>query len=189
MTDSVKHEIGRDWASYYRQYQSRLANEYLIPILKRWGIDLAGKRVLEVGCGDGGCAAAFHRAGAEIVMMDIEERLVDVAREANANEGIEAKAYAGNVYDEAAPFYDDGPYDIIMFRDVMEHLEDPVRALQIVSQHLTADGVVFAVFPPTTRRSARTNKFCRARPSVRCRTISCPSFSAAQPNFQCDHQR
>jgi SAM-dependent methyltransferase len=149
MEDSVKNEIGEaTWAHYYRDYQGRLARRYLIPVLDRWGFGPAGRAVLEVGCGDGGCAAEFHRAGARVVMMDIEERLVATAREANEREGIEAKVFVGDVYDREAGFYREGPFDLIMFRDVMEHLPDAAGALRIVAEHLTPGGALFVVFPP-----------------------------------------
>ena len=57
MTVSVKNEIpDGGWAHYYRDYQGKLARDYLIPILSGWGVDLGSSSVLEVGCGDGGCA-------------------------------------------------------------------------------------------------------------------------------------
>lgn len=149
MVEPVKKEIGNaKWAKYYREYQSRLATEYLIPTLSGWGVRVSGGRLLEVGCGDGGCGAAFYESGCSVVMTDIEERLVVTAREANAEEGIEAKVFVGDVFDEGNPAYAEGPYDIVMFRDVMEHLEDPRRALRTVANYLTDGGVVFVVFPP-----------------------------------------
>ena len=149
MTKAVKQEFSKDkWDEDYRRYQVDLATRYLIPTLTHWGVPFDGKRVLEVGCGDGGCAAAFERAGAQVVMMDVEQRLVDIARELNDREGVHAKAFVGDVFDEAGAFYDEGPFDIVVFRDVMEHLEEPARALQIVARHLSSDGLVFVVFPP-----------------------------------------
>lgn len=149
MPKRVKKEIvNGNWASYYRGYQTRLANEYLIPILLKWGIPLRGRRMLEIGCGDGGVGAAFYRAGCSVVMSDIEERLVLIAREANAEEGIDSKVFTGDVYDLSNPVYKEGPYDIVLFRDVMEHLERPSEALRIMRRHLNANGVIFVVFPP-----------------------------------------
>lgn len=104
--------------------------------------------MMEVGCGDGGCGAEFHRAGCRVTMMDVDSRLVDIASEANRREGVDAMTFVGDVYDEQGPFYGEGPFDLVMFRDVMEHLVDPSEALRVVGRHLEADGRVFVVFPP-----------------------------------------
>lgn len=149
MTKSVKRDFSReDWETFYRRYQATLAREYLMPELARWGVGLAGKRVLEVGCGNGGCGAEFARAGCGVVMMDIDERLVALAIEHNAREGVAAEAFTGNALDETAPFWRRGPFDIVLFRDVMEHLESPATALGIARRFLAPGGVVLVVFPP-----------------------------------------
>ena len=149
MSRRVKRDFSReDWETYYRRYQTTLAREYLIPIFSRWGVDLRGKKLLEVGCGNGGCAAEFSRAGCHVVMMDIDERLVELAGEHNDKEGVRAEAFAGDVRNEAAPFWRRGPFDIVMFRDVMEHLERPAAVLRIVRRFLSPVGVVLVVFPP-----------------------------------------
>jgi SAM-dependent methyltransferase len=149
MSRRVKRDFSReDWETYYRRYQRTLVREYLIPIFSRWGVDLRGKKLLEVGCGNGGCAAEFSRAGCHVVMMDIDERLVGLAREHNDREGVTAEAFAGDVRNEAAPFWHRGPFDIVMFRDVMEHLESPAAVLRIVRRFLSPTGVVLVVFPP-----------------------------------------
>jgi len=149
MAKSVKRDFSReDWETYYRRYQTTLAREHLIPEFARWGVSLAGKRVLEVGCGNGGCGAELARNGCRVVMMDIDERLVGLAIEHNAKEGVAAEAFTGNALDESAPFWARGPFDLVLFRDVMEHLESPARALAIVRRFLAPGGAVLVVFPP-----------------------------------------
>jgi SAM-dependent methyltransferase len=138
----------REWDDYYRRYQVDLANRYLIPTLAQWGVTLDGARLLEIGCGDGGCGAAFCRAGCDVVMMDVDERLVGIAKETNAKENINIPTYVGDVFDADGEFYSHGPFDIVLFRDVMEHLEGPHKALDIVKRYLSPGGVVFIVFPP-----------------------------------------
>jgi len=138
----------QDWDAYYRAYQTELAERFLIPILRRWRVEPEGRSVLEVGCGDGGVAAAFERQGSRVVMMDVEERLIQAARSANDREGIRAKTFVGDVFDRDAAFYREGPFDLVMFRDVMEHLERPATALDIVKRSLSPRGRVFVVFPP-----------------------------------------
>ncbi len=149
MKKRVKRDFSReDWDVYYRRYQRVLAREYLIPILGRWGVELRGKTFLEVGCGNGGCGAEFSAAGCRVVMMDLDKRLVAFAASRNDEEAVSARMFVGNIMDERAPFWNEGPFDIVMFRDVMEHIEDPSAALRTVRRHLAPRGVVLVVFPP-----------------------------------------
>lgn len=149
MAKRVKPDFPReDWDAFYRRYQRTLAEEYLIPILHSWGVTLQGARLLEVGCGDGGCGAAFYAAGSRVTMMDIEERLVSVARSRNETEGIEAETFVGDVNDADGDFYRAGPFDLVMFRDVIEHLADPARVLRTVGRALSEEGKIFVIFPP-----------------------------------------
>ena len=46
--------------------------------------DVAGKKVLDAGCGEGHVARLFARHGAEVVAVDISPRLLEHARELEA---------------------------------------------------------------------------------------------------------
>src|SRR5262245_53590313 len=97
------------WDESYRRYQATLASRYLLPTLRAWGIDPRGKRVLEVGSGDGGCGAALHAAGAHVTALEIDTRLVDIARALNAREQLDIETVAGDVYDAANPAFRRAP--------------------------------------------------------------------------------
>ena len=49
------------WDDYYFQYQKNLAREYYIPLLKNWGVDINGKTILDIGCGNGRDSFFFAR--------------------------------------------------------------------------------------------------------------------------------
>lgn len=137
-----------DWDEQYRGYQATLAARFLAPTLRRWGVGIEGARLLEVGCGDGGVAAEFARSGAHVSAIDIDERLVRMAREMNTHEGLEFSVQTGDITDVNCPGLEDGPFDIVLLRDVVEHIEDLESALRITASHLSPDGVIFVVFPP-----------------------------------------
>ncbi len=149
MPKPVKRDFSsEDWETYYRRYQSVLADDYLIPTLSGWGVSLDRRKFLEVGCGNGGCGAAFYRMGCRVVMMDIDERLVSIARDFNSKENVDADVHTGDIFDKNSSFLNQGPFDIVMFRDVIEHLERPAEALAIVRESLADGGRIFVVFPP-----------------------------------------
>jgi SAM-dependent methyltransferase len=136
------------WDESYRRYQDTLATRFLLPALAEWDVRVEGRRVLEVGSGDGGCAAAFARAGARVTAFDIDERLVRIAAALDRREDVRVRAHVGDVGDASAPFWSEGPFDVVLMRDVVEHIADLAGALAIVRGHLAPGGVVFVVFPP-----------------------------------------
>jgi SAM-dependent methyltransferase len=149
MSKRVKRQISEEsWDEYYRRYQVILARDYLIPRLRKWEVELKGKRLLEVGSGDGGCAAEFYNAGCQVTSMDIDERLVRIADEFNEREGLEIHVSQGDVCDESSEAFQKGPFDIIMLRDVIEHIAEPAAALRILKNILSPGGLLFIVFPP-----------------------------------------
>jgi SAM-dependent methyltransferase len=149
LTPVTRHnEAGESWDEQYRRYQAELASRYLIPVLQAWDVPLTGARLLEAGSGNGGCAAQFQRAGCRVTAVDIDQRLVDSAIALNAAEGVTVPTYTGDVCRPDCPGLDDGPFDIILLRDVVEHLEDLVGALENLSGRLSDTGVLFIVFPP-----------------------------------------
>jgi SAM-dependent methyltransferase len=149
MGRSVKKQFpGQSWEEYYRHYQYVLAERFLIPILRDWEIDPRGARVLEVGSGNGGCGAAFHGVGAAVTALEIDERLVAVSRELNERQDIPIAVYAGDICDPDCPAFENGPFDIIMMRDVIEHIAEPRRVLENIGNNLSGGGAALIVFPP-----------------------------------------
>lgn len=76
-----------DNANFFAEYsamrsQQINANELIeIPTIKKMLPDLAGKTILDLGCGAGGMAKYFAECGAkEVVGIDISEKMIECAR-------------------------------------------------------------------------------------------------------------
>lgn len=89
--------------------------------------DFAGRRVLDVGCGDGTYTVELvDVAGASAVTgIDPAERAICVARERAAGRAITFAA--GSAYELP---YDDDSFDLSYLRGVLHHLERPADALR-----------------------------------------------------------
>ena len=137
-----------DWTSYYWEYQHRLAREFLIPCLKGWGSWQAGIRILDVGCGDGGASCALAEAGAEVFGLDLDERRLTGARSKAALRGVSLELHVADITDPSTlgPFK--GPYELILYRDVLEHIPQRGRALAESRARLSAGGGLVVIFPP-----------------------------------------
>jgi SAM-dependent methyltransferase len=56
--------------------------------------------------------------------------------------------YHGDIRDAACPAFGDGPFDLVIMRDVIEHIADPRAVLENIGANLSEGGTVFLVFPP-----------------------------------------
>ena len=89
------------------------------------GLDLTGKRVLDVGSGLGGVdilLAAKHGA-AEVVGIDVEPQLVESARALISAKGLAERVRFQLVEPGPLPF-PDASFDVVFSKDAMVHIED-----------------------------------------------------------------
>ena len=85
------------------------------------GLDLAGKRVLEIGSGLGGAAFYVASQGAKVTGLEINARLVELATEripAHLRNNVDFATYETRI-----PF-DDQVFDLIFSKGVLTHVSD-----------------------------------------------------------------
>lgn len=108
--------------------------------------DFAGKRVLDFGCGSGASTLVLSRLlpGCEIVGIDLEERLLHIARLRAQHFGRTDLRLLRSPSGDALPS-DLGQFDIIMFNAVFEHLlpHERHKLLPLVWEQLRPGGVLF----------------------------------------------
>lgn len=139
----LKPESYPTWKEYYWTYQNKLAELYYIPLFAEWGISLEGKKVLDVGCGDGGFTAAFADAGA--ICTGVEVR--DFGWEhTHAN----LRFIQQDILSDEAQSVLGHDYDIIILRDVIEHisLTSKHQFMATLKQFTSSDGIILITFPP-----------------------------------------
>ncbi|MBO9628458.1 MAG: methyltransferase domain-containing protein [Shinella sp.] len=89
------------------------------------GIDLAGKSILDFGCGAGGITLHIAKTyrPAEIVGYDVERPVIERARAAAAGQGLSSVARFIASPPGRLPF-DDGAFDVVFSKDAMIHVPD-----------------------------------------------------------------
>jgi SAM-dependent methyltransferase len=138
----IKPSQFKDWQEYYWTYQNILAKKYLIPMLKAEGISIDGKKIFEIGCGSGGVIEAFAERSARAVGLDITP--FEFTRlGTNRVEYVTA-----DIFDlRERPRYADR-YDLIVFRDVIEHIAAKDNMFSACDELLAPDGHILMTFPP-----------------------------------------
>jgi SAM-dependent methyltransferase len=106
--------------------------------------DVAGRRVLDLGCGDGSFApTVLARGAASYVGVDGSPAMVETAR---ATVGGPATFELCSIEDFEAP---PGSFDLVTSRMALHHVEDLTGVLRAVRRLLTGDGrLIFTVVHP-----------------------------------------
>jgi SAM-dependent methyltransferase len=133
---------GRESAEAYSRWEHHWGREFARAFMEPAG-DLAGKRLLDVGCGLGGKTVAYAESGARAVGTDIVEANVEQSR-AYA----EGRAIEFFVADAAALPVRDGVFDTVVANDAMEHFAEPERALSEMRRALRPGGAIWVFFTP-----------------------------------------
>jgi SAM-dependent methyltransferase len=119
--------------------------------------EVAGRRILVVGCGSGLYAAELAQRGADVVGFDSSAKLVRRARE---QVGGDADLRVHDVR-EPLDWLGDESFDRAVMALVLHHLDDPVPALREIHRVLRPDGrlVVSTVHPVADWRQAGGSYF------------------------------
>ncbi len=90
-------------------------------------VEIAGKRVLEVGSGLGGCCLiiAGERGAAQVLGLDVEPVVIERARRAVEAAGL-SDTVAFRLVEPGPLPVDDGAFDVVFSKDAMCHIEDKV---------------------------------------------------------------
>jgi SAM-dependent methyltransferase len=116
-----------------QRYQSEQARDFVSRF------ELADRRVLEVGCGDGHYLSLLDELGATVSGLEPSAPF----RRLTEQRGL--RVYAGYAADlEPLP---GGPYDAIVTREVLEHVPDPIDFLSTIRASLTSEGVALVEVP------------------------------------------
>ena len=110
-------------------------------------VGLAGKRVLDVGCGGGLLAEAMAERGATVTAIDLGEAPLAVARLHQLESGVEVD-YRHCAVEELATG-EPGSYDLVTCMELLEHVPEPDSTVRACARLLRPGGE--AVFSTISR--------------------------------------
>ena len=134
----------------YFDIQVENTHKYVIPFIETEKHIIAGTRVLEIGCGEAGVLKAFTDIGCIGVGVELEEGRLVNAREWMADEVRDGKVsfLSKDVYLVDIKEEFNGCFDIIILKDVIEHIHDQYKLIAWMKSFLNPGGVIFFGFPP-----------------------------------------
>ncbi len=103
---------------------------------------LAGKRVLDVGCGGGILAEAMARRAAHVMGIDLAVKPLGVARLHALEQGVTNVEYR-EVATEALAAEQPACFDVVTCMEMLEHVPDPASVVQACARLARPGGWVF----------------------------------------------
>lgn len=97
-------------------------------IREQAGGSLAGKRVVDVGCGGGILTEALAQAGASTLGVDLAEKSLQVAKLHALDTGVSVDYEKIAVEDLAAR--QSGEFDVVVCMEMLEHVPDPASVVR-----------------------------------------------------------
>lgn len=149
-----------------RQYfdmQIDNAVKYVIPFIEHKKTITPGMQILEIGCGEGGVLKAFVNHGCNGVGVELDE-----SRLVNAREWLQEDINAGKIKFISKDIYETDPekefqtlFDIIVLKDVIEHIHDQPKLIAWMKHFLKPQGVIYFGFPPWQMPFGGHQQLCR----------------------------
>ena len=104
-------------------------------------VPLAGKNVIDIGCGGGVLSEAMAKKGAKVTGIDLSEKALKVADLHSLESGVEVryKHIAAEDMASAEP----GQFDVVTCMEMLEHVPDPASIVRAAAALVKPGGHLF----------------------------------------------
>jgi len=149
----------------YFDMQYRVTKEHILPMLQECVPGREWKRVLEIGCAEAGVLKCFLEEGAFCTGIELSAYRITQAEKYHAEALAEGRIefVNRNIFD-IDPQHDlGGPYDLVILKDVIEHIPGQLAFIAQLSQFLKEDGYIFFAFPPWQMPYGGHQQVCKSK--------------------------
>jgi ubiquinone/menaquinone biosynthesis C-methylase UbiE len=99
------------------------------------------QNVLEVGVGSGDTTLMLAKEFKSVLCIDIDQATLNNAQLRIKKNGVSNVHFAcGNIAEDLLL---DQKYDHVFLIGILEHLDDPVKSLKLMSKYLTSQGIIY----------------------------------------------
>lgn len=134
------NRMGDEWFELARTGESR--NCFIMPYMLKLLGDVKGKKILDLGCGEGGYSRALAKAGAELTAVDCSEKAISYASDLAAEENLNIAHYIRNSNDLFE--ISDEEFDIVLCSMMLMDCEDFEGTVREIARVLKPEGRLFA---------------------------------------------
>lgn len=140
---SIPHELGsKEYFEYYnllREKNESLEFSYKLHEYKNFG----GKKVLDIGCGNGYVLSKYAKEGAEVYGIDITETSIDLCNKRFEYLSLNGNFQVANA--EELPFSNNS-FDCVCSMGVLHHVPDTEKAVNEIHRVLKPGGRIILMF-------------------------------------------
>ena len=134
----------------YFNIQYLTARDHIIPYINEVKRVEAGMRVLEIGCAEAGVLKAFREVGCDCLGIELMENRTKTAMAFHDELDLPGQIsfMNQNIYDIDPENDLPAKFDLIILKDVIEHIPDQEKFIPHLKHFLNPGGIVFFGFPP-----------------------------------------
>ncbi|MDX1478851.1 MAG: class I SAM-dependent methyltransferase [Saprospiraceae bacterium] len=149
----------------YFQMQYRTAAEYIIPFIAQQRPVIATDRILEIGCAEAGVLRAFRELGCDCTGIELSASRVANAEKFHAEIDApgQVRFVTRDIYEIDVEHDLGHRFDVIVLKDVIEHIPDQARFIPRLRAFLAPGGVIFFGFPPWQMPFGGHQQVCQSR--------------------------
>lgn len=149
-----------DRKKYFNE-QVITTKKYVIPFLQEFLTIDSNLEVLEIGCGEGGNLKPLLDIGCSVTGVDLAEGKIENGKKyfRDHPNNLKVKLLAEDIYESKHLVQ----YDLIIMRDVIEHIHDQNRFMNYVKKFLKPNGKFFLAFPPWYNPFGGHQQICENR--------------------------
>lgn len=157
MTERVTFSFGRNWERYLDEMPA-IAIERMAAYVADWlGNDLSGKRIVDIGSGQGLTSLVSHELGADLVSIDVDPASVAATTRVRGSAGNPENwsVRQGSILDgELVGGL--GTFDVVVSWGVLHHTGDLWRAIDNAASLVAPGGRLWIALYHRTRKSNRS---------------------------------
>lgn len=134
---------------YFWGYQYKLGHEVVVPYLRKLSVFKPGDKVMEIGSAEAGVLAAFVEEGAvNALATDIAHNRLNMGKKISSFLDLPIEFKFHDILNEPVSPNWKQQADLLILRDVIEHLDDTALALKKIKEFIKPGGYLYVTFPP-----------------------------------------
>jgi SAM-dependent methyltransferase len=141
------------------------STNYVLPFIAETHTINTETNVLEVGCAEGGVLKPFLEKGCKCVGVDLANERIEFAKELlqEFEKNNQVTLLCQNIYEDEFIAKYQSSFDVIILKDVIEHVPEQSKFIQHLTRLLKPGGQIFFGFPPWYMPFGGHQQICEGR--------------------------